>query len=99
MAQTRTEANIRGTLLVAAVEWYATENDVFPTQLDDLVPNYLETLPVDPFTGESFSYDFTDTDYILYSAGADMEDNGGEIHSRRMAPGTDLVLHGPAREE
>ena len=75
--EARTRAEVRGTILAAAVELYGVANNTYPASLGDLVPNYLSALPEDPFSGESFGYGLTESGYVLYSVGPDMQDDGG----------------------
>jgi len=54
-----------------------------PAALSDLVPEYLDALPLDPATGQRYEYCLVPDDphgrtYLLYSFGVDGEDNGGE---------------------
>jgi len=74
-----TRAEVRGTMLSAAVEFYRAENDTYPPSLGHLEPNYVPELPEDPFTGNSFVYTPTESGYLLYSAGPDMRDDGGSL--------------------
>jgi hypothetical protein len=47
--------------------------------LDELVPDHLPEIPIDPFdsAGRHLLYLHNDGDYVLYSVGEDHEDNGG----------------------
>ncbi len=49
-----------------------------PERLDDLVPKYLEQVPIDPFDGRPIRYRRTEPGYVLYSVKEDGEDNGGK---------------------
>jgi RNA polymerase sigma factor (sigma-70 family) len=71
------QAEVRGTMLSAAIELYGAENTSYPTSLSDLVPNYLSEMSEDPFSGEPFEYAVTESGYLLYSVGPDMQDDGG----------------------
>lgn len=51
----------------------------FPTDLEDLVPSYLSSAPIDPYTDRFLVYRRTGDDYVLYSAAMDGEDNGGRF--------------------
>lgn len=90
-AEARNYASFQGTAVVAAVELCRAEQNAYPATLSELTPNYLATLPEDPFTGNSFRYDLTESGYVLYSPGMDMEDNGGVQHGQ--GDGEDLVFH------
>lgn len=74
----RHRADIRGTLLVLALERYFAEHGDYPEALDLLTPETLEKLPIDPYSGEDFRYALEeDLEYLLYSVGKDMNDDGG----------------------
>jgi len=90
--EARASARCRGTMIMAGVELYRTENDAYPASLDGLVPKYLSTLHEDPFTGNSFVYSSTESGYLLYSTGSDMQDDGGATDDWD-AQGADMVFH------
>ena len=70
-------AEVRGTMLVAALNLCGMEHGLYPAALAGLVPGVLASLPEDPFTGESFGYTLSDSGFSLWSAGPDMRDDGG----------------------
>ncbi|MFC1735160.1 sigma-70 family RNA polymerase sigma factor [Candidatus Hydrogenedentota bacterium] len=90
LRETTVHANNRGAMLTAAIELYRVENDSPPPSLDTLVPDYISELPEDPFSGDSFAYDSTDSGYVLYSTGPDMVDDGGVEGTQ---DGGDMVFH------
>ena len=90
--EARAHAQLRGAAIAASVELYALQNGAYPESLDALTPTFLSAAPEDPFTGGSFLYAPTESGYVLYSAGADMQDNGGQEGDWR-ADGADLVFH------
>jgi hypothetical protein len=49
-------AFLRGELLATALALYQAENGKALAKLDDLVPRYLPSLPIDPFSGRAFHY-------------------------------------------
>ncbi len=66
-----------------ALEAYKSDNDSYPSRLDDLTPNYLDKIPTDPKTKDPYSYqpipsgcDETTTVCTDYTIGALTE--GGE---------------------
>ena len=76
--QVRHLANLRGTLLVAALEPYFAHNGHYPEKLELLVPDTLDELPVDPCSGESFRYQVLGPlEYSLHSVGLNGADDGG----------------------
>jgi len=96
-AEARMAASVRGVMVMAAVELYRAEHDTYPATLTQLVPDYLQVLPEDPFTGASFGYAAGSNDYLLYSLGPDMEDDGGILLDPTVPFETwqgDWVIHG-----
>lgn len=84
-------AQIRGTMIQAAVELHLAVHEAFPNNLISLTPDYLPRNPLDPFTGDYFGYDRLETGYRIYSAGADAVNNGGDIDAWTEVGG-DLVF-------
>lgn len=96
--------------LLVAIELYRFEHNKPPRELADLVPEYIEEVPIDWFApdGELWNYKRLDQPdefgrtYILYGVGHDGIDNGGTHHessaSRALDPehaGTDYVMNHP----
>ena len=50
----------------------------FPARLEDMVPRYLENVPVDPFTDSPLLYRRRGEEILLMSVGFDGVDNGGD---------------------
>jgi hypothetical protein len=61
-----------------AVERYRLANGTLPSTLEELVPAYLDDVPIDPFTDKPIQYRHLDTGYLLYGVGKDGTDNGGK---------------------
>jgi hypothetical protein len=58
---------------------YKADKGSFPASLQELVSfNYVEKLPMDPYSDRPLIYKKTDGNFELYSVGADFEDNGGK---------------------
>jgi hypothetical protein len=49
----------------------------YPKQLDQIVPRYLDRVPLDPFTDRPFRYERRGDGYLLSSVGQDGRDDGG----------------------
>ena len=95
-ATANSHAQILGTALVAAIEWYRSDQGVYPSALSQLSPQYIPVVPADPFTGSDFIFDSHSTGYVLYSTGRDMTDDGGislPPGSVNWVDGTDILLH------
>lgn len=81
--------SLRGTAnaLVAraavALERYRLATGRLPQDLEDLVPTYLETVPIDPFDGRPLRYERHDPGYVVYSVGPDETDDNGTEHQTR----------------
>lgn len=60
-----------------AIERYRLATGKVPGQLEELVPQYLEQVPIDPFDAQPIRYRRTEPGYCLYSILEDGQDNGG----------------------
>ena len=61
-----------------AVEQYRRANSGgLPDSLAQLVPAYLRTVPIDPFSGGEIRYSKSATRYVVYSVGKNEKDDGG----------------------
>ena len=60
-----------------AIEKYRNNEKTLPDKLDDLIPTYLDTLPIDPSDGHIVRYRKLSKGYVIYLVGEDLEDNGG----------------------
>jgi hypothetical protein len=72
---TRAYLDLANTAL--AVERYRLATGKVPQQLEELVPQYLAQVPIDPFDGQPIRYRPGPPGYLLYSVGEDGQDNGG----------------------
>jgi len=61
-----------------AIERYRLATGKVPERLEELVPQYLKEVPIDPFDGQPIRYKRTDPGYRLYSILEDGRDNGGK---------------------
>lgn len=76
-----------GTLVMLAIELYRAERGELPATLDQLVPEFLTQVPLDPcMSGTAIRYrrgekpaEGDASGYLLYSVGADGMDDGGKI--------------------
>ncbi|GEM_PF-2840011 len=90
-AQMTTEVRLLTTAL--AIERYRLKNEKLPKELKELVPEFLESVPEDPFDGKPVRYKPQEKGYWLYSVGRDLVDNGGTPpEPYGVRPGTDLTL-------
>lgn len=74
----RVKAGRSALLTVLAVLRYQKENAKYPADLEELVKNgYLKELPMDPYADKPLVYRKTGESFLLYSVGADFDDDGG----------------------
>lgn len=75
-----------------AAEKFRVEQGRLPASLDVLVPQYLPSVPVDPFDGKPLRLAKTDQGIVIYSVDEDEKDDGGVVSlapddkSRKRAP-------------
>ncbi len=74
----RTRAHLDLAKTAVALERYRLATGRLPGQLAELVPQYLEHVPSDPFDGRPIRYRRTDPGYLLYTVDTDGQDNGGQ---------------------
>jgi hypothetical protein len=74
----RCQAHVDLARTALAIERYRLATGKVPERLEELVPQYLKTVPVDPFDGQPMRYRRTDPGYRLYSIMEDGQDNGGK---------------------
>jgi len=77
-----------------ALRCYRAEQGAPPAQLTQLVPQYLQRAPQDPFSKQPLVYRTQGTNWLLYSAGPDRKDDGGTAAGRGTAKG-DLFFDSP----
>ncbi|MGH7972807.1 MAG: hypothetical protein ACREIC_29180, partial [Limisphaerales bacterium] len=75
-----------------ALRSYQSAQGRAPARLDDLVTNYLSTVPQDPFTGRPFIYRSQGTNWLLYSVGPDGIDDGGRPAGRGWPVKGDILF-------
>ena len=74
---------------------YRDDKAGFPAELQDLVSSgYLPQLPMDPYSNKPLIYKRTEDSFMLYSVGADFQDNGGKHDPKwgQEAQGGDFVF-------
>lgn len=79
-----------------AIEQFRLKHGELPKQLQDLKPDYLKDIPLDPFDEKELRYSKTADGYLLYSVGPNQVDDGGYLAlpliSKEAAPAGDLSL-------
>lgn len=85
-AALRTSAQQRLFVIHLALLAYHDQHDTWPDKLDNLAPEILTVVPVDPYSESPFIYRIEDDDYRLYSIGNNGRDDGGDGDETGLAP-------------
>ena len=89
----RTHAVLRCQPAALAAERYRRSHGAWPESLDQLTPDFLAAVPIDPFTDEPLLYHKLPDGVVIYSAGKDGQDNGGNVDWGKINdPGTDIGI-------
>jgi hypothetical protein len=72
-----TDARRQTARLGVAAYCYRAKHGRFPEKLDDLVPDFIPFVRVDPFDGKPMRMKRTEHGLVIYSIGPDMVDDGG----------------------
>lgn len=97
----RAQSLKRGVIAGIAVLEYRSRHGRLPQQLDELVPDYLDAVPLDPCTNDQpLRYLLRDEPpgFVIYSVGVDAIDDGGklgqDVHEamRKRGTGTDFII-------
>jgi hypothetical protein len=95
-AANRSQCRVAAWRQAVALALYQLDEGQPAKKLDDLVPKYLATLPIDPYSGEPFHYRVSPGEHvlllgnvrpgqaILWSAGPDRVDHGGHQHGDHL---------------
>ncbi len=76
------QTELAGGRLIAArlaIELYLREHGELPQSLDQLVPEQLPKVPLDPWTDRPLIYRRDGGSFVLYSTWSDRQDNGGRF--------------------
>ncbi|MFA5240227.1 MAG: hypothetical protein WC476_11065 [Phycisphaerae bacterium] len=74
-----TIALMRCSILAIAIERYQRQHGELPADLDDLCPAYIDSLPLDLFTGKKLLFSHDEETYAVYSVGTNRQDDGGPV--------------------
>lgn len=73
----------RAIRIAVAVERYRREHgEMLPETLQSLVPAYLPSVPIDPYTGQPMRFVKEEAGYVAYSVGSNRRDDGGDVEVR-----------------
>ena len=78
-----------------ALRCYYADKGSAPACLEDLVPHYLSKVPQDPYTSQAMLYRLRGTNWVVYSVGPDLVDNGGGPMRSINTPPGDLLYDRP----
>jgi hypothetical protein len=76
----RAEADARLSQTALACERFQLRNDRYPDSLDELVPEYLPSVPEEPFAAIPLRYRPGDAEALLYSRSVNRQDDAGQDH-------------------
>lgn len=91
-----TGANLRVTTqsrcarVMLAAERYRQQHGRWPEKLTELVPAFLDKVPLDPYDGLPLRWVRKDDGWTVYSVSRDGVDDGGNLSERWMQKGVDL---------
>jgi hypothetical protein len=88
---TETHAFQRVTMTALALRLYRKENGRYPENLQQLVPKYLPSVPIDPYDGKPLRYRKLQKGFKVWSVGGNRKDDGG-VKVRDWQRKGDLVL-------
>jgi hypothetical protein len=87
----RKHASVRCAIVALAAERYRQEKKKWPDSAEQLCPQNLAEVPLDPFDGKPLRYRRLKDGLVIYSVGPDTVDNGGNLDRERPAlPGVDI---------
>jgi hypothetical protein len=87
--ETRKIARIRCALSALHIEHFRLQNNRLPSDLSELVPNYIKEIPLDPFNGKPLLYLKQKKGYMVYSVGDDLADNRAKPKSKKASSKND----------
>jgi hypothetical protein len=87
----RSRAILRAGVVMAACERYRLAHKRWPERLDQLVPQFLDSVPQDPYGGKPLRMARTQDGLVVYAVGADLKDDGGKFDPKgQVLPGFDV---------
>ena len=69
----------RSTIVAIAIKRYEKSKGKLPESLGYLVDSFIESIPLDPFTGKELLYQYDEESYAAYSTGANRHDDNGFV--------------------
>ena len=81
----RLTAQIRSARTALAAERYRLDKGCFPEQIDQLMPDYLDAVPTDPFDDKPLRCRVDEDAVTIYSVGSNGIDDGGDVRRDQKA--------------
>jgi hypothetical protein len=75
----RCYGQLKSALTAIAAERFRMDHGRFPQSLDELVPEYLDEVPIDPFDNKPIKMKETDLGIVIYTIGDNEVDNDGQV--------------------
>lgn len=76
----RLKVDVESTMTIIAILRHKEDKQDYPDSLQQLInADYLNQLPIDPFSDKPLIYKKTDDNFILYSLGLNFEDDDGQV--------------------
>ncbi|QEG00323.1 hypothetical protein Mal15_43930 [Stieleria maiorica] len=90
----RRDAAMRMLIAEFAGRIFSEKHGRMPGELEELVPEFLPSIPIDPYTDRPLIYRHTDQGFVVYSAGRNGIDDGGQFGDITTLPqdGSDFDL-------
>lgn len=92
-AEDRTVAEHHLTVLAATLKLYKIRHGDYPDSLDDLTPDFLVSVPIDPYTNRPFRYERRGDGFVAYSLGPNAIDDGGHDYTGDLVDGDWADFH------
>jgi hypothetical protein len=80
------EALLKCAIAALAAERFRQAKGRWPDKLQELVPDYLRAVPIDPFDGKELRVRQLSDGIVIYSVGPDGQDNGGSLSRLHVPP-------------
>jgi hypothetical protein len=94
----RQDGFVDGAMIGIALELYRRERGDWPQSLDELVPRWLPSLPIDRINGGPLGYRIIDGRPVVYSLGNDTRDDGGRLPDECKGDRWKYLPRGPKPE-
>lgn len=85
-ADARAVATRNMTIISLGLRRYRLKHKKLPATLDELVPDFLDAVPIDPYDGQPVRYLSQADSALLYCLGSDLINNGGETDEHLLKP-------------